>query len=285
MNRIIACLLMMMASSVLADEATRQLALELSSAGDHAGAALEYRRLALDSGSDKERAVWFWASSHAYLKAGDPNQADRMLDRAEDDDPALAPLAVLLRGETAYRKQQFEESAFYYESALRSTGDDAERQRYATRHLAAAHLERGQTTEARAVLAADPSISTQQLAAVQAYEEGRDKSPTLGGWLGVVPGGGYAYAGEYANALRSLILNSLFIWGMVSTAEDEQWGGFAVITFFELTWYSGSIYGGVDASHRYNRRRLERVVESISAGALMTPDYEAMPALRLKYSF
>ncbi len=285
MNRIIVCLVVLMTSSLWADEATRRLALELSKTDDHAGAALEYRRLALDAGSGQERAAWFWASSHAYLQAGDAKQADRMLDRAEDADPGLAPAAMLLRGESAYQQQQYGESAFYFESTLRAPASETAQRNYAARHLAAARLKGGQTAEARAALVSDPASSTQHLAAVQHYEESQDKSPALGGWLGVVPGAGYAYAGEYANALRSLILNSLFIWGMVSTAEEDQWGGFAVITFFEITWYSGSIYGGVDASHRYNRRRLDRVVDSISAGAVMTPDYEAMPALRLRYSF
>ena len=72
----------------------------------------------------------------------------------------------------------------------------------------------------------------------------------FGGVLGLVPGLGYAYSGEYANAVRSLILNSLFIWGMVETADDDQWGLFALVTFGEFTWYSGSIYGGIDAAHR-----------------------------------
>ena len=34
----------------------------------------------------------------------------------------------------------------------------------------------------------------------------------LGGILGIIPGLGYAYSGEYSNAARSLILNSLFIF-------------------------------------------------------------------------
>ncbi len=270
---------------VLADEATLRLARALSAEGDGAGAALEFRRLALGEDSSAPRAVWFWMAGHAYWRAGQLDQADRMLDRAEDSDPRIASEAVLVRGETALGQRKFDASAFYFESALRASGNEVTRHAYVVRRLAAVQLQRGQLEEARKVLLLDPSSSTQNLAAVQAYAEGRDRSPSLGGWLGVIPGGGYAYAGEYANALRSLILNGLFMWGLVSTAEEEQWGGFAALTFFEITWYTGSIYGGIDASHRYNRRRLERVVDSISAGAVMTPDYEALPALRLKYTF
>lgn len=269
----------------LADEATLKLARELSGAGDFAGAALEYRRLALGSEREREQAVWFWAAGHAYWRAGQSGQAERMLDRAEDSDPAIAADAILLRGEAAFSRKMFDESSFFFESALRASGGDEARRDYAARRLAAAQLHRAQPQEARKALESGGLSASKGLAAVEDYETGRDRSPALGGWLGVVPGAGYAYAGEYANALRSVILNGLFIWGMVSTAEHDQWGGFAALTFFEVTWYTGSIYGGVDASRRYNRQRLDRAVKSISAGAMVTPDYEALPSLKLNYSF
>jgi hypothetical protein len=101
----------------------------------------------------------------------------------------------------------------------------------------------------------------------------------------MVPGLGYAYSGEYANALRSLILNGVFGFGMWHTAREEQWGAFGVITFCEFTWYSGSIYGGIDAAHRYNRERLEEAAEAIRGGADFEPDVAAWPLLRLKFTF
>ena len=101
----------------------------------------------------------------------------------------------------------------------------------------------------------------------------------------MIPGLGYLYAGEQANALRSLILNGLFIYGMVQTGEDEEWGAFSVITFFEITWYTGSIYGGIDASHRYNQRRLQTCLQVIDDQSRFTPDLRKLPAIALKYSF
>lgn len=260
------------------------LARELAAEGDHTGAALEYRRLALAADMPAERGTWFWMAGHAYWQAGEAQRAERMLDRAEDAAPELSGPAVLLRGETALVRRDHSAAAFYFESAVHAAPSESAPQAYAARRLAAARLQQGQVAEARVALEqAGPTAAAQ--AALEDYAQGRDRRPRLGGWLGTVPGLGYAYAGEYANALRSVILNGLFIWGMVSTAEEEQWGGFAALTFFELTWYSGSIYGGIDASHRYNRRRLNRALESLSAGAVMMPDYEALPALRLKYTF
>ena len=100
-----------------------------------------------------------------------------------------------------------------------------------------------------------------------------------------MPGLGYAYSGEYANAARSLILNGLFMWGMAETADDDLWGAFAVLTFAEFTWYSGSIYGGIDAAHRHNERRLDGAVAEIRGERRLQPDFSAVPLVALKFEF
>jgi tetratricopeptide (TPR) repeat protein len=278
-------LFLLSAAAACADPFAQRLAHDLMDDGDYAGATLEYRRLALAADQAPARAGWYWAAGYAYGQAAAWSEAERMLDRAEDAYPGLGPAATLLRGRSAYARGRYDEAAYFFESAARSAGDEGAVRRYAARQLAATHVQREQPAAARTALVDSGSAEDAGRSALQDLEEGRDRSPALGGWLGVVPGLGYAYAGEYANATRSLILNSLFIWGLVSTAEEEQWGAFAVISFFEITWYTGSIYGGVDASHRFNQRRRARAIEAITAGAVMTPDYEALPAVRLKISF
>ena len=122
-------------------------------------------------------------------------------------------------------------------------------------------------------------------AAVERYRAGRDKRPRLGGWLGLIPGLGYAYSGEYANAFRSLLLNSLFIYGMADSAQRENWGAFSAIAFFELTWYTGSIYGGIDAAHRFNRRRLEDAERAILGASRFEPITPHLPLLHFRFEF
>lgn len=281
MKRIIVCVLAG-AGFAHAGEGTPRLALDLLTGGDPAGAAIEYRRLALAADAPAEQAGWYWASAYAYGQAGAWPEAERMLDRVEDRDPALGDVASWLRGEASWARRDYRASAFFFESMRRSTSRDPGVSRWAGRRLAAAQVQQGDPASARTAL---DSADQTGAAAVEEFAAGRDRRPGVGGWLGLVPGLGYAYAGEYANATRSLILNGLFIWGLVSTAEEEQWGAFAALAFFEITWYSGSIYGGVDASHRYNERRRQRAVESITAGAVVTPDYEALPAVKLKVAF
>ena len=100
-----------------------------------------------------------------------------------------------------------------------------------------------------------------------------------------MPGCGYFYSGEIANGVRSLLLNGLFIWGMVETAEDKEWAVFSAITFFEITWYTGSIYGGIDAAHRHNHDRLHRAIDALDGRAVMQPDPALLPEIGIRFRF
>lgn len=267
-----------------AAEVTSPLARELAAERDHTGAAVEFRRLALETSDASARAAYLTAAGHEYSLADETTLAEALWDRAEDADADRAADLNLLRADLALRLRRPDETVFYLENSWRSIPDERVRA-WAGRRLAEAHLRAGRPGQAKDVLADVPGQTAAARAALARFDEGHDKSPALGGWLGAVPGLGYVYAGEYGNAARSLILNGIFIWGMVNTAEDENWGAFAVITFFEFTWYSGSIYGGVDGSHRYNRARMDRAAEGLRGGLTLLPDYDALPALTLRVRF
>lgn len=261
-----------------------RLAIELSEQEDHQGAAIEFRRLALGSSRAAERGSYFWAAGHEYFKSSKYESVDRMLNGAEDEDASLKMPSLLLRGETARESRQWAAAAFYYETVLGGRSSDDEKT-FAARRLAATKLAQKDVAAARDALGRSPVKSDEGAAALEAYAAGHDKKPKIGGLLGMIPGFGYFYSGEVANGFRSIILNGLFLYGMADTANNEQWGAFAVITFFEFTWYSGSIYGGIDAAHRYNRNRLDSAVNAINGEAGFEPDYEQLPTLVLQFRF
>ena len=260
------------------------LARELAEMKLHAESALEYRRLAIAEEAAPARAAFYWMAGYEYARAERREQTDRMLTRAEDADPARDIEIKLLRAENERARFRPREAAFYLESvALAAPVGPAKE--FAARRLAALRLEMGDFEGARAALRLAPEPSETGLAAIAEYERGRDKSYIVGGLLGLVPGLGYAYSGEYANALRSLIMNALCIWGIVEFADREQWAGVAVVGFAGITFYSGSIYGGVDSAFRYNRRRLQRATLAIEGRASFAPEPELLPTLSLRFSF
>ena len=231
------------------------LADDFLASGDPRAAALEYRRLAADLDDAASRPALHLLAADAYLRAADWDRLSRMLDKAEDEGAAADPATAYLRLRQAEGRGEWVSAMLYAETlqGAAARADDAPLRAFAAGARAADALRAGRAAEARAAVADDP----EKLRLVEAYAAGSDKSPTVGGLLGLVPGLGYAYSGEWGNMVRSMVLNGLFGWAMYECADRDEWGLFAVATFFELTWYTGSVYGGVDAAHRYNRERLE----------------------------
>ena len=237
------------------------LADDFLASGDPAAAALEYRRLAADLDDAALRPGLHLLAAEAYRRGGDWSRMERMLDKAEDGGAGVDPATAFLRLRLAEGRGEWI-SAMLYAETLETAADragDATLRRFAAGARAADALLAGRADEARAAVRGDAD----KLRLVEDYAAGSDKSPTVGGLLGIVPGLGYAYSGEWSNMVRSMVLNGLFGWAMFECADREEWGLFAVTTFFELTWYTGSIYGGIDAAHRYNRERLENAAAAL----------------------
>jgi tetratricopeptide (TPR) repeat protein len=262
-----------------------QLAVELAEEEDYDAAAIEYRRLALHSDVPAHQASYYWMAAYQYLQEGDTLRIPDLLDRVEDADPHAGPPAMLLRGEAALQARRFDQAVFYMESIMLSSALPAPWKNYAGRRLAAIQIRQGAFDRALRLLPELPGDQYRAIQAVQTYAAGSDKKPWLGGLLGVIPGFGYFYSGEWGNGLRSIILNGIFIFGLIDTADREAWGAFTVISFFELTWYTGSIYGGVDAAHRYNRQRMETCLDTVRGNSDFFPDIHRLPVLYLDFEF
>jgi hypothetical protein len=273
-------------SSMAATEknATINLAAELSQEKEYGPAAIEYRRLALHSPDPSDRAGYFWASAYQYLHLNHHERLMSMLDRCEDNRPDLEASCSLLRAASAMQSTTTDEAGFYLESLMTPSRTKDVRQ-WAGRHRAAQWIRDGNAAAARKTLVAATGSNEAGLAAISDYDAGKDKRPWFGGLLGLIPGLGHAYAGEYANGLRALILNSFFIYGLVESAEQENWGIFTPIAFFELTWYTGSIYGGIDASHRFNRSRRDAAMLKIAGRTSFSPDLKQIPVISLQFEF
>ena len=271
---------------------TRKHALDLLDEGDTTSAAIEFRRLSYETGKPTEQAGWNWMAAYCHAIGTEKDRLDlttRSLDRAEEtasgDDLSLA--LSWLRAETAADSRHWQEAAFYYRSLEhKATTNDTIRD-YAIRQQAVSHLQQGEREQARETLEglSGPDERKTTLEALDAYTAANHKSPRIGGLLGIIPGFGYLYSGEYGNAARSLFLNGIFIWGMIETAQEDYWGLFSVITFGELTWYTGSIYGGIDSAHRYNRHQLEKALDVIKPAEDPRPDTAVLPLIRLRFEF
>ena len=207
------------------------------------------------------------------------------MDRVEDVAPlALSMATTWLRAENALHHRDWAAAEFHFDS-MRLKEPAGGLGAVAARGKAEARLRAGDTAGAAAALAEAPGDVVAARASVARYAGRHHKKPWVGGLLGLLPGLGYAYSGEYANGARSLILNGLFMWGMVETAERDQWAAFSVLTFLEFTWYSGSVYGGVDAAYRHNERRLDEAVRDVRGERRLRPNPAQVPVVTLGFEF
>jgi hypothetical protein len=81
------------------------------------------------------------------------------------------------------------------------------------------------------------------------------KDPVLAGALSaLLPGAGQLYTERPRDALVAFLLNAAFITGAVQSFRhnNEITGG--ILSFFELGWYSGTIYSAIGSAHKFNER-------------------------------
>ncbi len=269
--------------SVWAEDAdlSNQLAAELFHDANYEGAAIEYRRLAMKAPDNDQKAGFYLAGAYSYLTKNNYKLAYKLLDHAEELSSEITFPALLLRGETALQDRKYDEAVFYYESALSQTKDE-ETTDFIQKRLLKIRLVEKKYSEAKPIYLSLKGIQDDHAI----WERQKDKkSPIVGGLLGAVPGLGYLYSKEYANAFRAFLLNGIFIFGMLDSADQGHWGAFTIITFFEFTWYTGSIYGGIDAAFRYNDDCLKRFMDDIEGNRNININLDKVPFIGISFNF
>ena len=126
--------------------------------------------------------------------------------------------------------------------------------------LAWGHFDAGELEKARDLFAGIASSNSPWAKEAQGVVDAIDKKgeldtkdPLIAALLSVVPGGGHFYLGQWGTGFTSLTWNALFIFAAVTAWITGDWGIAVVLTFAELGWYSGSMFGAVAGAFRHNR--------------------------------
>jgi tetratricopeptide (TPR) repeat protein len=114
------------------------------------------------------------------------------------------------------------------------------------------------------------------------------KSPGVAGVLAILPGGGYLYCNRPRDALISFLLNGGLIYAAYEAFDNEMYALGSVISFVEIGFYSGSIYGSVSSAHKYNRDQdrqfIDRLKENLKINLSSRPSNKGLE-LSLQYRF
>ena len=231
--------------------------------GDYYRAITEYRRflfLTKGIGDDAPRAAM--AIGEALLRGEQWDAAGRQFDgvATRTDDLALrrdalfgAARAYLEDGRPELAKPRFrlianDEAA---DGALRGQS----RWLLAWGHFDAGELDRARDLFQAVALAGGPHAASAR-GVVEAIDQSGTidaKDPLVAALLSVVPGGGHFYLGQWATGVTALTWNALFVFAAVSAWLSGDWGLATVLTFAELGWYSGSMFGAIAGAYRHNR--------------------------------
>ena len=89
------------------------------------------------------------------------------------------------------------------------------------------------------------------------------KNPLLAGLYSIFPGGGYVYTGRYRDALIAFVINTGMAVAAWESFDNDLPAIGGMISAVGLGFYSGSIYGGINAAHKYNQRAYDAFVHSL----------------------
>ena len=114
------------------------------------------------------------------------------------------------------------------------------------------------------------------------------KSPGTAGVLAILPGAGYLYCNRPRDALISFLLNGGLIFAAYEAFDNEMYALGGVISFVEIGFYSGSIYGSTSSAHKYNRdqdrRFVDRLKENLKVNLSTRPENKGLE-LAFQYRF
>lgn len=231
-------------------------------AADYLRAAAEYERFIFFFPDDPRNEAIRLKAARAYHLGGEHQKAISLCQNliAAAPDTPLAAQASFLASDAYLKLNAPDLAALQLHNLIASTTDPniADEARYRKAWI---YLETADWPQARQSLEAVSRDHRAQYRVDQLLERLTPepdisfKSPKLAGFLSIVPGAGQFYCGRYQDALVAFLLNGGLILAAYETFSKELYALGGVISFVEVGFYTGNIYGAVSDAHKYNREQ------------------------------
>jgi outer membrane protein assembly factor BamD (BamD/ComL family) len=239
--------------------------------GDYFRAITEYKRFLFLHPTDARGGRVQLRIGLAYQRGQqweDARQTFEVIARQHPDADIRAEAAYLI-GETAFRQGRYAQAIADLRPVAERYGQTpvGERARYL---LGWSYLRARQWPEAsqafESIDTASPLFPSSR-ALADAAREGEHlprKSPALAGLMSaVIPGTGHFYTGRWRDGTVALLLNGAFLAAGIEAVSAGNEAAAGLLLFFEAAWYSGAIYGAVNAAHKYNLDLEERWLQGL----------------------
>jgi len=239
--------------------------------GDYFRAITEYKRFIFLAPTDPRAGAVQLQIGRSYLHGQQWEDARKTFQTLAREHPAadIRMEAAFLVGETAYQQGAYTQAITdlrpLAEREEQSSLAQKARYRLGWSYLRSRQWETAAESFAR-IDPADPLFPSSHAlsdAARQAEQLPR-KSPALAGALsGVLPGAGHFYTGRMRDGTLAFLLNGGFLVAGLEAVAARNEAAAGLLFFFEAAWYAGSIYGAVNAAHKYNRDQEDRWLQGL----------------------
>jgi Tetratricopeptide repeat len=239
--------------------------------GDYFRAITEYKRFLFLHPTDA-RAGWVQLQvGRSYQRAqqwDDARQTFKAIAQQHPDADIRAEAAYLI-GDTAFQQGRYTQAIRDLQPVAERYGPTplGERARYL---LGWSYLRTRQWPKASQSFATidttSPLFPSSRVLA-DAAREGEHlprKSPALAGLMSaVMPGTGHFYTGRFRDGTVALLLNGAFLAAGIEAVSAGNEAAAGLLLFFEAAWYSGALYGAVNAAQKYNLDLEERWLQGL----------------------
>jgi tetratricopeptide (TPR) repeat protein len=243
--------------------------------GDYYRAISEYRRyLYLTRGLGEQAQRVALAIGEAYLRGRQLEAAAAQFESVARRTVGTQRVAALISaGRAAVLDDKPLLASRWLSQAREEAGDDRALAAEALFLLGWARLGERDWDAARAAfdeVAGGGGPRASSAGAIVAQLDGRgaleQKNPLLAGALSLIPGLGHMYLGQWAVGIAALTWNALFVFATGWSIYSGEWGVAAVLAVFELSWFSGTMFGALNGAFRHNQDVLANWQDEIVGG-------------------
>lgn len=239
--------------------------------GDYFRAITEYKRFLFLSPNDSRTGRVQLQIGLGYLRGQQWEEARQTFENIAQHhaDADTRREALFLIGETLYHQGRYTQAIEEFRRLAEGYPQTpvGEHARY---QLGWSYLRTRQWPEAAGTFAAIDTASPLFSSAQTLQEAAREaehlprKSPALAGLLSaVLPGTGHFYSGRFRDGAIALLLNGAFLAAGVEAVQAGHEAAAGLLLFFEAAWYSGAIYGAVNAAHKLNRDTEDQFLQGL----------------------
>jgi hypothetical protein len=239
--------------------------------GDYFRAITEYKRFLFLYPTEARAGRVHLQVGRSYQRGQQWDDARQTFERIAQQHPdaAIRAEAAYLIGETSFQQGRNAQAIADLRPVAERYGQTpvGERARYL---LGWSYLRARQWPEASQAFEAVDTTSPlfpSSRALAEAAREGEQlprKSPALAGLMSaVIPGTGHFYTGRWRDGAIALLLNGAFLAAGIEAVSAGNEAAAGVLLFFEAAWYSGTIYGAVNAAYKYNRDVEDRWLQGL----------------------